>query len=96
MEKKLPRGYSRRLVCFFTNLFGSKQIVILFFMQLCFVGAFAQHTVTGTVHDSKGEVLQGVSITVKGSQVGAATNTKGHYSINAPDQNASLVFSYVG
>jgi len=96
MEKKLPRGYSRRLVCFFTNLSGSKQIVALFFMQLCFVGAFAQHTVTGTVHDSKGEVLQGVSITVKGSQVGAATNTKGHYSINVPDQNASLVFSYVG
>ena len=97
MEKKLPpRGYSRRLICLFTNLFGSKPIFILLFMQLCFLGVFAQQSVTGTVHDSKGEVLQGVSITVKGSQVGATTNTKGHYSINVPDQNASLIFSYVG
>lgn len=53
-------------------------------------------TVTGKVTDhSNGQTLPGVSIKVKGSDVGTVTNIDGAFSIQVPD-NAVLVFSYVG
>ena len=33
---------------------------------------------------------------VKGSAIGTTTDTKGNYSLNVPDENAMLVFSFVG
>ncbi|GAB2703320.1 TonB-dependent receptor [Mucilaginibacter koreensis] len=56
----------------------------------------AQQTpVRGVVTDSKGEPLPGVSIRVKGTQVGAVTNANGEYSVNA-GSDAVLVFSFIG
>lgn len=52
--------------------------------------------VTGTVTDTNGEALIGVSIIVKGTSTGVLTNLDGAYSIQVPDNNAVLVFSYVG
>ncbi|MBD5421843.1 MAG: SusC/RagA family TonB-linked outer membrane protein [Bacteroides sp.] len=57
--------------------------------------AFAASKVTGTVTDSNGEPLIGVSILVKGTQFGAQTNIDGEYSINA-NQGDVLMFSYIG
>ncbi len=52
--------------------------------------------VTGTVTDAvTGKPLPGVTIQVKGTSTGIATDEKGHYSLSAPD-NAVLVFSYLG
>lgn len=52
--------------------------------------------VSGTVTDgATGKPLPGVSVQVKGTSTGTATDEKGHYSLNAPD-NAVLVFSYLG
>jgi len=53
--------------------------------------------VTGRVTSAEGagEGVPGVSVTVKGSNVGTTTDLTGHYSINVPD-NATLVFSSVG
>ena len=42
------------------------------------------------------QVLPGVSVIVKGSSTGTVTDSDGKYSINVPDNGASLVFSYVG
>ncbi len=53
-------------------------------------------TITGTVTDDKGEGLPGVSILLKGSQQGTLSDINGSYSIQAPDQHAILVFSFVG
>ncbi|SFQ16737.1 TonB-linked outer membrane protein, SusC/RagA family [Pseudarcicella hirudinis] len=54
-------------------------------------------TVTGRVTDSeKGEGLPGVSIAIKGTQRGTTTDAKGNYSIAVPDENSSLIFSFVG
>ncbi len=55
------------------------------------------HNVSGRVTDEKGIPLQGVSVLVKGTQVGTSTDVNGVFKIAIPD-NASyiLVFSFVG
>jgi len=56
-----------------------------------------QMTVTGVVTDaSTGEVIPGVNVVVKGTTIGTITDEKGKYSINVPDRNATLVFSFIG
>lgn len=52
--------------------------------------------ITGKVTDEKGEPLPGVSVVLKGSKSGTATNTEGTYQLSIPDDNAVLIFSYVG
>ena len=56
----------------------------------------AQRTLTGTVTDTKGEPLYGVTITVKSGKHTAVTDLNGHYSIKIDGENAVLVFRYVG
>ena len=51
--------------------------------------------ITGTVTDESG-TLPGVNVTVKGATIGVITDTNGRYSINVPNENAVLVFSFVG
>ncbi|GAB3263018.1 TonB-dependent receptor [Larkinella harenae] len=53
-------------------------------------------TITGTVSDEKGAALPGVSVVLKGSTRGTTTNEKGTYSLNVPNGQATLVFSFVG
>ena len=53
-------------------------------------------TVAGRVADEKGELLPGVSILLKGTQQGTTTDGEGRFSLNVPDENAVLVFSFVG
>ncbi|MEX8548582.1 MAG: TonB-dependent receptor [Mucilaginibacter sp.] len=55
----------------------------------------AAQKVQGTVSDVKGP-LPGVSVKVKGSGIGTVTDVNGKYSLNAPDGNGTLVFSFVG
>ena len=58
---------------------------------------FAQGvTVTGTVNDNTGMSMPGVNVTVKGTTIGVVTDVNGNYSINAPNRDAVLVFSFVG
>jgi len=59
-------------------------------------GLVAQHTVTGKVSDESGEALPGVNIILKGSTSGQVTEINGAYSINVPETDAVLVFSFVG
>lgn len=53
-------------------------------------------TVTGTVTDEKGEPLPGVSVKIKGTTKGAATDVMGRFSIDVTQAGAVLVFSFVG
>lgn len=53
-------------------------------------------TIRGTVTDEKGNGFPGVNILVKGTSQGTVTNTSGGYSVEVPDGNAVLVFSFVG
>ncbi len=53
-------------------------------------------TVTGRVLDEKGDGLPGVSVLVKGTQLGTITNAEGVFHIEVADEKAVLVFSFVG
>lgn len=62
------------------------------------VNVLAQETnikVSGTVSDTKGNLLPGVSVRVKGNSAGVATDIAGKFAINAP-ANGTLIFSFVG
>ncbi|WP_229310886.1 SusC/RagA family TonB-linked outer membrane protein [Larkinella soli] len=56
----------------------------------------ADRTVSGKVTDENGSALPGVSIVLKGTQRGSTTDANGGYSISAPDQGGTLIFSFVG
>ncbi len=52
--------------------------------------------ITGVVTTSTGESLPGVTIVIKGTQIGTITGSDGKYTIDVPGTNASLVFSFIG
>ncbi|MCK7554107.1 carboxypeptidase-like regulatory domain-containing protein [Chitinophaga sedimenti] len=53
--------------------------------------------VTGKVTNAaNGEALPGVSVIIKGTTNGTTTDVNGNYSLNVPDENTILVFSYIG
>jgi TonB-dependent SusC/RagA subfamily outer membrane receptor len=52
--------------------------------------------VKGQITDAQGETLPGVSIKLKGTTVGATTDVDGRFTINVPDNNSVLVFTYIG
>ena len=60
------------------------------------LAAAAQTTVKGTVTDSKGSGLPGVSIVVKGTTRGTTSNSDGSYALALPTPEATLIFSFVG
>ncbi|MBD3627212.1 TonB-dependent receptor [Cyclobacterium sp.] len=57
---------------------------------------FAQIEVTGTVSDDLGDPLPGAAVLVKGTANGTVTNLDGEYTITVPNQEATLVFSFLG
>jgi len=67
-------------------------------LSVCSISAFAQtkKTVAGTVKDNAGNVLSGVSFTVKGTKVAGATDNQGNFKVTVPTQNAVLVFTSIG
>ena len=77
-------------------LFHVIKLTIIFLM-IASLNVFAQQgfTVTGTVTDN-GDPLPGVTIRLKGTTTGAATDSDGRYSITVSNANAVLAFSYVG
>lgn len=75
-----------------------KQILsfILMFL-LCIHGQAQEHIVTGVVISAgDNQPLAGVSVLIKGTSAGTLTDIDGKYSIKVTDENAFLVFSYVG
>lgn len=58
---------------------------------------FAQErTVSGTVTDETGSTMPGVNVLIKGTALGTATDADGKFAISIPNDNATLVFSFVG
>jgi len=55
-----------------------------------------QKTVSGKVTDSSGIPLPGVTVVVKGTTNGIITDVDGKYTLNKVQENATLVFSFVG
>lgn len=56
-----------------------------------------EQVVQGSVKDSSGEPLIGVSIKIAGQKRAIAiTDSKGNYRVTVPNRNVSLVFTYIG
>src|SRR5450759_1892181 len=56
-----------------------------------------QNTVSGKITDKNtGEQLVGVNIVVEGTTIGAISDASGKYTIQVPNNNAVLVFSFIG
>lgn len=60
------------------------------------LGTDLKAIVKGTVTDTKGETLPGVSVKVKGTSMGTTTDVNGQFTVNTPDDNSILVFTYIG
>src|SRR4030042_3334502 len=74
-----------------------RKIVILLLFCFLQVVAFAQEkTVTGRVTSADGEGLPGATVAIKGTTSGTVADFDGNYTITVPNDNAILVFSYVG
>ena len=89
---------------FLKNCFLTIKLIILF----CFLGIMQvsgsvysdnpqQNMVSGKITDkTTGELLVGVNIIVEGTTIGAISDISGKYSIQVPNRNAVLVFSFIG
>lgn len=56
-----------------------------------------QRSITGTVRDKNGNTLPGVSVLIKGTQSGVATDMNGNFSISVEDTPGIILqFSFVG
>src|SRR5690606_1912543 len=59
--------------------------------------AMAQQQVSGTVTDySNGEPLPGVNIIIQGTTTGAVTDMNGNYTLQVPNTESVLSFSFIG
>ncbi|WP_320018584.1 SusC/RagA family TonB-linked outer membrane protein [Labilibaculum manganireducens] len=58
--------------------------------------AVQEKRVSGKVTDKDGVPLPGVSVVVKGTNKGVATNIDGNYAISLEDEDAVLLYSFVG
>ena len=60
--------------------------------------AMAQsRTVQGKVFSQEdGSYIPGVSVVLKGTTIGAATDIEGHYQVSVPEEGGTLVFSFIG
>ena len=68
---------------------------LLLFVMATLTMSAQQIGISGTVSDSSGEPLIGVSVTVPGTKIGAATDIDGNFSLTV-DAKATLRFTYVG
>jgi TonB-linked SusC/RagA family outer membrane protein len=84
----------RLLNCF--NAALKKGVLLL---VACVLNVMAQAqaiNVSGTVKDDTGAGFPGVNVLLKGTTSGISTDADGRFSISVPDQNAVLVFSFIG
>lgn len=81
--------------------YWSKNLIRIFFFAMLglfisFSVAAQKRNVTGTVKDTSGGLMIGVSVVLKGTSVGTITDFNGNYSIETSSNKDVLVFSYVG
>lgn len=71
--------------------------LFVMFMAMTPLWLMAQQTVSGTVRDADtGDPLTGATIRVEGTTTGAIADERGSFSVQVPNENATLVVSYFG
>ncbi len=74
----------------------TKGIVFVFLWMISLTMFAQQITVKGTVKDTKGEPLIGVTVRVEGTSTGTITDMDGVFTLSNVSADATLEFSYVG
>jgi len=72
-----------------------KFLLLSVIAMLVTVQLWAQRAITGRVTDRQGNPLTGVSVQVKGSNVGVTTGEDGRFTLTVPSNARTLVFSSV-
>jgi TonB-linked SusC/RagA family outer membrane protein len=74
-----------------------RNFFVLFAWLLSYAAMAQDRTITGKVTSTDdGSGLPGVSIVIKGTTIGTATDVSGSYKLSVPSNATTLVFSYVG
>src|SRR5690625_1031995 len=87
--------YSNDQFCF-SGKNGFVKGLLIFFLGLISFSSFCQISIDGVVRDADEESLIGVNVQVKGTTKGTSTDIEGHYRLENVEEDAVLVFSYVG
>lgn len=70
---------------------------LFIFTFLCTLPLYAQLSLSGRVTDAEsGEALIGATVAIKGAAGGATTDLDGRFRLQAPNEEATLIVSYVG
>jgi Ca-activated chloride channel homolog len=72
------------------------KVLALFLAIFSFSNSFAGLVITGKVIAEDGTPIPGVTVLIKGTSKGTTTDLNGKYSIEVPDGNVKLEFSYIG
>ena len=78
----------------FTTCFMKRMLLML--SVFASLSASAQLAVQGTVKETAGSAIPGVSVLIKGSLNGTTTDADGAYTITVPSKESVLVFSSIG
>ena len=68
----------------------------LLFLSFITFGQSSSIPITGKVIDEKGELIVGANVAIKGTNQGVSTDEKGNFKISVPNNNSTIVISYVG
>jgi len=90
---KQLKFYTKIIFMSISKILKTIILTLAIFVQM--QAAFAQTAVKGTVTDTAGAAIHGVTVMVKGTKNGTSTGADGTFSIPG-GQGAVLVFSYVG
>jgi TonB-linked SusC/RagA family outer membrane protein len=81
--------------------FKKAGLLLTFLLSLSASGLYAgglqnDRRVSGTIKDESGSVLPGVNILVKGTTQGTTSDSDGKYTMDVPQGDVTLVFSFIG
>ncbi len=78
------------------KLYEKLSLTAVILLVLTSVGLAQERVVSGTVTDETGGSMPGVNVLVKGSTTGTASDSDGNFKISIPNDDATLIFTFVG
>lgn len=78
------------------ELYKKMSLVAVLLLVSASVAISQDLTISGTVTDTEGQAVPGVNVLVKGTAAGTVTDADGKYSIGNVNNDAVLVFSFIG
>src|SRR5688500_8136334 len=75
----------------------NRKLLMLAMAMILIIPAFAQDKViSGKILNPDGQPAPGVSVLVKGTTIGTASDNDGAYSLSVPSGDNTLIFSFIG